>query len=172
MRRALPILTFAAVALGGCATTAPSTPAAIATGTLARADGNVAGTINITPMAGHMHVHMRVSGFAPGTYGTHLHTTGRCEGPAFASAGGHLNPGGAQHGRLNPAGAHMGDLPNLVVGADGTGTLDYMADVTVDALFDADGTAAIIHAVADDERTDPTGNSGARIICAVLNRAG
>jgi Cu-Zn family superoxide dismutase len=116
MRRALPILTFAAVALGGCATTAPSTPAAIATGTLARADGSVAGTINITPMAGHMHVHMRVSGFAPGTYGTHLHTTGRCEGPAFASAGGHLNPGGAQHGVYLRG---LGGLGGLLAGGGG-----------------------------------------------------
>ncbi|QJQ32467.1 superoxide dismutase family protein [Sphingomonas lacunae] len=172
MRYAAPTLILAALTLAGCATTGPVVPAPLATGTLARADGSAVGMISVTPMAGHMHVHMRVSGFAPGTYGTHLHTTGLCEGPAFTSAGGHLNPGGAQHGRLNPAGAHMGDLPNLVIGADGTGTLDYMANVTAEALFDADGTAAIIHAVADDERTDPTGNSGARIICAVLNRAG
>ena len=172
MRLAVSALALAAASLSACATTGTSTPTALASGTIARADGTSLGSVTLTPMGDHMHLHMRLSGLAAGTYGTHLHTTGLCEGPAFASAGGHLNPGGAQHGRLNPAGSHMGDLPNLTVGADGTGTLDVMVNATEAALFDADGTAVVVHAAADDERTDPSGNSGARIACAVLNRAG
>ena len=161
-----------ATSLSACATMGDSGPAPLATGALARADGSSAGTVTVTPMADHVTIRIAVSGFTAGSYGTHLHAVGRCEGPAFASAGGHLNPAGAQHGRLNPAGSHMGDLPNLVVGADGTGTLDFMAMATPAALFDADGTAIVVHAGPDDERTDPSGNSGARVACAVLNRAG
>jgi Cu-Zn family superoxide dismutase len=171
MRPILPIIALS-VALTGCATTGSNGPALLANGSLARADGSAAGSVTVAPMADHLHIRLSVSGFAPGTYGAHLHTTGLCDGPAFTSAGGHLNPGGAQHGRLNPAGSHMGDLPNLVVGADGTATLDFMTMATPAALFDADGTAVVVHAGPDDERTDPSGNSGARIACAVLTRAG
>jgi Cu-Zn family superoxide dismutase len=99
---------------------------------------------------------------------------GSCEGPAFTSAGGHLNPGARQHGTLNPAGSHTGDLPNLTVTSNGTGTLSAELSGTKAeleaALFDADGTALVIHAAADDYKTDPTGNSGARIACGVLKR--
>lgn len=171
MRPILPALLMSA-ALTGCTTTGTGEPALLASGSLARDDGAAAGTVTVAPMADQLHIRLSVTGFAPGTYGAHLHTTGLCGGPAFASAGGHLNPGGAQHGRLNPAGSHMGDLPNLVVGADGMGTLDFMAMATPAALFDADGTAVVVHAGPDDERTDPSGNSGARIACAVLTRAG
>lgn len=171
MRHVLPAILLSA-ALAGCATTGSTGPTPLASGTLARPDGSATGSVTVAPMADHLHLRLSVSGFAPGTYGAHLHTTGLCQGPAFASAGGHLNPGGAQHGRLNPAGSHMGDLPNLVVGADGTGTLDFMSMATPAALFDANGTAVVVHAAADDERTDPSGNSGARIACAVLTRAG
>lgn len=100
--------------------------------------------------------------------------TGRCEGPAFTSAGGHLNPGEKQHGTLNPAGSHTGDLPNLNIVSNGAGTLSVELSGTraelEAALFDADGTALVIHATADDYKTDPTGNSGARIACGVLTR--
>jgi Cu-Zn family superoxide dismutase len=80
-----------------------------------------------------------------------------------------------QHGTENPAGAHLGDLPNLVVGAAGTGTVSATlrgtrADVLKD-IFDADGTAVVVHATADDYRTDPSGNSGGRIACGVLTPA-
>jgi Cu-Zn family superoxide dismutase len=123
-------------------------------------------------MGEHLHVAIAVRGMATGTYGTHLHAVGQCEGPAFASAGGHLNPGGHQHGRLNPMGTHMGDLPNLVVDAAGRGVMDFELSATTASLLDADGTAIVIHAGADDERTDPSGNSGARIACAVLSPGG
>jgi Cu-Zn family superoxide dismutase len=84
---------------------------------------------------------------------------GKCDAPGFTTAGGHLNPDGHQHGAENPAGSHLGDLTNLTVGPDGTGALDFAlrggADMTGPALFDADGTALVIHAAPDDYKTDP-----------------
>jgi Cu-Zn family superoxide dismutase len=100
----------------------------------------------------------------------HIHEAGRCEGPDFKSAGAHWNPGGKQHGRLNPAGEHAGDLGNIQVEADGSIKMDYLPDPAgnVPNALDADGASLVIHAQRDDEQTDPSGNSGARIACAVL----
>ena len=116
-------------------------------------------------------VRMRLEGnhLSPGSHGVHVHTVGRCDAPDFASAGAHWNPVGRQHGRNNPAGAHMGDLPNLMVDGKGNGTLvTTLRGTTLAALRDADGSAVVIHAAADDYRTDPSGNSGARIACGVV----
>ena len=118
-------------------------------------------------------VRIDVSRMAPGTYGAHLHTTGRCDPPDFASAGPHWNPTGQQHGKNNPAGMHKGDLPNLLVGSDGRGSLEIEISAVSLAqgpmpLLDADGAAIVIHKSADDYRTDPSGNSGARIACGVF----
>ena len=114
-------------------------------------------------------------GLSPGAHGVHLHTTGSCTAPDFASAGAHLNPGGHQHGTSNPAGPHLGDLPNITVGSAGTGTVSATLSGTREdvlaRLFDADGTAVVVHANADDYRTDPSGNSGGRIACGVLTRS-
>ena len=118
-------------------------------------------------------VRIEAEGMAPGAYGAHVHTTGRCEGPAFASAGPHWNPTGMQHGKDNPAGMHRGDLPNLLVGTDGRGSFEYTVLGSAiggvsNAMLDADGAAVVIHQRADDYRTDPSGNSGDRIACGVL----
>src|SRR5262249_2425352 len=91
----------------------------------------------------------------------------------FTSAGAHFNPTGRHHGLKNPQGAHVGDLPNLVVGADGTVTFDVVArgatiGASASSLIDADGSALVIHAQEDDEMTDPAGNSGDRIVCGVV----
>lgn len=104
-------------------------------------------------------------GLLPGVHGIHLHAVGRCDGPGFQSASGHWNPAGKQHGHLNPLGAHLGDLSNLEVGADGRGTANF---AIAGDMADADGTSLVIHAKPDDYRTDPSGNSGERIACAVL----
>jgi Cu-Zn family superoxide dismutase len=117
------------------------------------------------------------AGLPAGMHGAHLHTVGKCEGPKFTSAGGHWNPTGKQHGHQNPAGYHTGDLGNLGVGADGkltAGLLVPGARLSSNGvgdgpvLLDADGAALVIHAAQDDEKTDPSGNSGDRIACAVL----
>jgi Cu-Zn family superoxide dismutase len=117
-----------------------------------------------------------LTGFSAGDHGIHFHHAGRCDGPDFASAGPHLNPAGARHGLQNPEGPHAGDLPNIAVNTAGEALVDVTSPrVTLDSsapggLFDADGTTVVIHALADDQRTDPAGNSGARIACAVVTR--
>jgi Cu-Zn family superoxide dismutase len=123
--------------------------------------------------AGQLHLNVQVEGLSPGRHGIHLHAIGQCVGPAFASAGGHHNPLGAQHGLDNPAGAHAGDLPNLTVNGAGRGHLDAISHhATLSSgpvsVFDADGSAIVIHANEDDQVTNPTGNSGPRVACGVI----
>lgn len=126
---------------------------------------------------GRVHVSIHVKGLAPGLHGIHIHAVGSCS-PTFAAAGGHYNPAGHQHGLDNPAGPHAGDLPNLVVNGAGVGRLDATTDrVTLSpgpaTLFDATGSALIIHANPDDQLTDATnGGSGGRIACAVIEQGG
>ncbi|HEY0043752.1 MAG TPA: superoxide dismutase family protein [Allosphingosinicella sp.] len=117
---------------------------------------------------------IEAEGMAPGAYGAHVHTTGRCDAPGFTTAGPHWNPTGQQHGKDNPAGMHKGDLPNLLVGTDGRGSFEYtvlgaaIGGGGASAMLDMDGAAVVIHQRADDYRTDPSGNSGDRIACGVL----
>ena len=123
--------------------------------------------------AGRLHLNVQVDGLPAGRHGIHLHAVASCIGPAFTSAGGHHNPLGAQHGLDNPAGAHAGDLPNMEVNAAGRGHLDAVSDraslsMGPISLLDDDGSAIIIHAAEDDQITNPTGNSGARIACGVI----
>lgn len=157
----------------GAATAAnPAAPAGSqAIAELARADGTPAGTARIVQSAEGLDVEIGVLGMRAGTYAVHIHTTGRCDAPDFATAGAHWNPSAKQHGRDNPMGAHAGDLPNVTVGADGTGTITARVPGTVsgqNALIDADGAAVVVHAGQDDFRTDPSGNSGVRVSCGVL----
>jgi len=115
-----------------------------------------------------------VTQLPPGPHAFHIHQVGQCE-PPFASAGGHFNPGGKQHGMKNPAGMHAGDFPNLDVAQNGAVRTEILAaDVTIGpgptSLFDADGSSLIIHAGPDDYQTDPAGNAGARIACGVITK--
>ncbi len=122
---------------------------------------------------GRVHVSIHVKGLSPGLHGVHIHAVGACA-PSFAAAGGHYNPLAHQHGLENPDGPHAGDLPNLVVNEAGVGHLDATTDrVTISpgtaTLFDATGSAFIIHANPDDQLTDATnGGSGGRIACGVI----
>lgn len=161
------------LAYGAAALGAANQPAAVATGTFATSAGLPAGTASVViPASGIPVLRVKVSGLAPGAHGIHIHAVGKCEGPAFTTAGGHLNPSGHQHGKDNPMGSHLGDLPNVTIDRHGNGELAQA--LTVDAatlraqLADADGAAVVVHADPDDYRTDPSGNSGARIACAVL----
>lgn len=144
-----------------------------ASATLVDTAGNVVGSAKFTEDAdGILHVNVKVKGLTPGRHGIHLHAVGACV-PSFAAAGSHHNPLGAEHGLDNPDGAHAGDLPNLVVNEAGVGHLNATTDrATLSAgpttLFDADGSAVIIHANEDDQVTDPTGNSGGRVACGVI----
>jgi Cu-Zn family superoxide dismutase len=175
MKRTLTIAA-AAVTLTGCAASDSGTAAspAAAFAQIKTPDGRMVARAAIRAAGHSLRVRVDAAGLAPGTYGVHLHAVGRCDPPAFASAGPHWNPTSRQHGKDNPMGMHMGDLPNLVVAADGRGGYEYaivdatLAGPSTDALLDADGAAVVIHAQADDYRTDPSGNSGARIACGVL----
>jgi Cu-Zn family superoxide dismutase len=139
------------------------------------AQGSKVGTARITAGADGVSVLVNVEKLSPGTHGIHIHNIGKCEGPAFTTAGGHFNPDMKKHGKDNPDGPHAGDLLNLEVGADGAGkaTLHAMGVTLGDgpnSLFHDGGTAIVIHATADDYKTDPSGNSGARIACGVIEK--
>jgi len=144
-----------------------------AVATLADASGAAKGTASVWSTGHGLRILVHATGLQPGTYGLHIHAVGKCEGPAFASSGAHWNPTMKQHGRDNPAGAHEGDIPNITIGADGSGEVDAeihgaMLSGRPEALLDADGASVMIHAAADDYRTDPSGNSGARMVCGVF----
>ena len=110
-----------------------------------------------------------------GTHGIHFHEVAKCEGgaTAFSTAGAHYNPLGKQHGLNNPSGPHAGDAPNIVIPASGVGKVAFTTDrVTLTpgtlSLFDADGSSIVVHANADDQVSQPSGNSGPRIACGVV----
>jgi superoxide dismutase, Cu-Zn family len=158
--------------LWGCASVGPI--ADTRTVTLRDAEGRTVGTALLAPERDGVRVVLSTSGIPPGTHGVHLHERGRCEAPDFASAGGHFNPGGRQHGTENPAGPHAGDLPNLEVDASGRGALTAVArGVEIRgggpaSLLRAGGSSLVVHASADDYVTDPSGASGARVACGVV----
>lgn len=115
-------------------------------------------------------------GLPPGKHGTHIHEKGVCTTPDFESAGGHFNPTKKEHGFENPHGYHLGDLPNIEVDEEGkvnvTLTIDEytLKPKAKNSLIDKDGSAFVIHEDEDDYKTDPSGNSGARIACAAIGK--
>ena len=131
--------------------------------------GTPAGAVQAELRPGGTYLRIAVEGLPPGDHGLHLHAVGRCDGPGFQSAGPHWNPAARKHGQLNPEGAHAGDLPNITVSANGHGAINFL--VSGHELNDADGTSLVIHAGPDDYKTDPSGNSGDRIACAVISVA-
>ena len=150
---------------------APRGVGATAVARMAGPDGAELGTVTIEQGPQGIIVSADVRGLSPGGHGFHIHETGACE-PDFAAAGDHFNPTGASHGALHGPGRHAGDLPNLYVAADGTARVDFFTDAaTLEAgpthsLFDADGSAVIIH-----ERPDTYGEdagAGGRVACGVI----
>jgi Cu-Zn family superoxide dismutase len=160
------ILITAAVALAGCAAIEPTGGAPMP---LVNASGQTIGTVRAWQTAGGVSFRISASGLPHGLHGIHVHAVGRCDPPDFKTAGAHWNPAGKQHGMNNPAGPHAGDLPNVEVAANGVlNATVTLAGASMASLLDADGAALVIHASPDDYKTDPSGNSGARIACAVI----
>ena len=175
MSRKLSVSLVLLPALAACASVGEVPTKKVATATLRQANGLPAGTAILTAARDKLTLSLALAGLPAGQKGMHLHMAGRCDAPDFASAGGHLNPGSRQHGTANPAGSHLGDLPNVTIDSNGAAAASAQlvgsrAELEA-ALFDADGTAIVVHAGPDDYRTDPSGNSGARIACGVLNRS-
>lgn len=172
MRR-LGVLIVAGMTLSGCGllgsgNQGPETARA----ELVDTSGNRVGTATLTQQANGVLVDVQVTGMAPGRHGFHIHQVGACDAPSFESAGGHFNPMNGVHGLENPEGPHGGDLPNLVVRSNRTGSVSYLNPwVTLrggNAILDGDGAAIVIHEGPDDYYTDPSGNSGARVACGAV----
>ncbi|MDG5487954.1 superoxide dismutase family protein [Sphingomonas sp. BGYR3] len=179
MNRAIFAMAAGAMALSACTTTsqtasAPTAPAApagaqVLSASLRTGTNAPVGTVTATAATDGVVMTIEAMNMPQGTHGVHVHTVGKCDAPDFTTAGGHWNPAGRQHGLDNPAGSHAGDLPNLLIGADGKGTLNYtVRGATLAAMMDADGSAFVVHAGPDDMKTDPSGNSGGRIACGVF----
>lgn len=141
----------------------------VANAKLVRANGSAAGVATLSQRRDGLWLSIAADAPGTGTYGMHVHMVGKCEGPAFDSAGPHWNPAMKQHGRDNPMGAHAGDMPNVTANADGKLVVETRINGAMlsDAggVLDSDGASVVIHEKPDDYKTDPSGNSGKRLIC-------
>ena len=164
------LIPITVAALAACSTV--SEPQGGASMPLISSSGQTIGSVRAWQTAGGISFHVRASGLTHGVHGIHVHPIGRCDPPDFASAGMHWNPTNKQHGLNNPQGPHAGDMPNVTVAANGV--LDQtvvLPNATMAQLLDADGSSIMIHANADDYVSQPAGNSGPKIACAVIGPA-
>jgi superoxide dismutase, Cu-Zn family len=152
----------------------PAHAADTASAILKDKDGKEVGKVVMTRAEDGVLMNVTLTGIAPGEHAFHVHAIGKCEPPDFKSAGPHFNPDQTKHGMMNPEGPHSGDMPNLHVPDSGKLQVEILNTlVSLDgdaALLDEDGSALIVHAGADDYRTDPAGNAGDRIACGVVTK--
>lgn len=135
--------------------------------------GAVVGKLKVEQKGSGVVFNVELTGMKPGAHGIHIHSVGKCEGPDFKSSGTHLSLQGQQHGMENPKGPHLGDMPNIHVKHDGNGKLKFFSKLVTlhdgeNSLRKSGGTSIIVHEKSDDQKTDPSGNSGDRIACAVI----
>ena len=159
---------LAPLLVAGCTTTGE--PAGGPTFALVNAAGQPIGQVRMWQTPGGVTFRIAAAGLPHGIHGIHVHAVGRCDGPKFTSAGPHWNPAGHKHGFNAPGGPHAGDLPNVTVSANGVlQEAVSLPQASFATLLDGDGAALVIHAGPDDYATDPSGNSGDRIACAVIS---
>jgi len=175
------LILAAAFALAGCGKSTAKLPVSgeaiePVSATLLNTEGKEIGKIRMEERTEGVKISIQAEGLSPGVHGIHIHETGVCTAPDFESAGGHFNPTGKEHGFENPKGFHAGDLPNIDVPEGGKLVTQITTkEVTLkkgesNSLLDSDGSALVIHADPDDYKTNPAGNSGPRIACAVIGK--
>jgi len=173
----LTTLLAACIALSGCdagrrerADTTQS--GGTATAAVKDASGKDLGTVTLSDSSGRIIASGQLTGLPRGEHAVHLHTVGKCDPPKFETAGDHWNPTGREHGAQNPNGPHLGDLPNFSVAENGSGRVEVTSPGGTlrgaNPLLDSDGATVVVHAKPDDYKSQPSGNSGDRIACGVV----
>ena len=173
MTRIVLVLPFVLAAACAGTSSQPGTVAPTRTARMVDSTGKSIGNASLLDSRRGPLLVLKLQGVSTGTHGFHVHANGACDAPTFDSAGPHLNLASRKHGLRNPAGPHTGDLPNVRARADGTvdTTLVLPRDLLAPNALGAGAPARalVLHAKADDMMTDPSGNSGARIVCGVLH---
>ena len=176
MRIAKLLGTVGAAALLAAAVSMPANSAEMANTQLKDASGKAVGDVDLMQTPAGVLIKLQIKGLTPGEHAFHVHAVGKCDAP-FDSAGPHFNPGNHKHGMLSGEG-HAGDMPNLHVPQSGELSVEVVNSAISlergkpNSVFDNDGSSLVVHAKADDYKTDPAGNAGDRIACGVIQQSG